>query len=150
MMEKSRGSLFPDTLHIVDIIIGLCNGISSSFSNMDSRLIYLAYRADLFFTCPVFSGSLCSSVVLHRFSLYPNPILSHSWINLLLFRMEICSPESRLGCYFSLIYNNLYDQHSLFLVYSRYISRLQMDAYKYQILCTCFSYIYFGILTPLK
>lgn len=46
-MEKSRGSLFPDTLHIVDIIIGLCNGISSSFSNVDSRLIYLAYRADL-------------------------------------------------------------------------------------------------------
>lgn len=48
-MGKSREGLsFFYILHIVDIIIDLCNGISSALSKMDSRLIYLSYTTDLF------------------------------------------------------------------------------------------------------
>lgn len=36
------------TVHVVDSILYLCNGISLILSNTGSRLIYLAYTADLF------------------------------------------------------------------------------------------------------
>lgn len=40
--------LFFVTLHAVDTILCLCNGISSVLSNTGSILIFLVYTADLF------------------------------------------------------------------------------------------------------
>lgn len=97
----------------------------------------------------MFSGSLCSSMVVHRFSLYPNLILSHSWINILLFRMESCSSESRLGCYFSLVYNNLYE----FLLFIADIFQDSKWMPKSTKSCSHHifpTYIYYYILKPLN
>lgn len=157
-LHNSMESLFSDILHFVDIIIDLCNGLSSTFSNMETRLIY---KIPGFHSWPVpsfvykllFPNSLCSSDS-HGFSLYPNIILSHSW-TCLLFWKDMClpPPESGVGYSFLLVYNQ-YDQHNLVVVYSRYIQDLKWVPKTIESTKSCthhvFFYIYFCILKSLK